>query len=154
MALKFSRETEFKDFLGSVDKVAFYGIGGMGKNLYFYLLQEKWQGKLAFFVVTKKNRESFWGIPVKEVRSLSEEERGIPMVIATRSNYHEEIKESLSDSGIQDMHILSEELLNKAERIANRTYFYNREERVARYEAWKERKRRIRGLWEQVCSER
>ena len=151
--MRFSREAEFKRFLAERDRMVFYGTGGMGKTLYFYLLENGWQEKLAFFLVTRKDRERFWGVPVKGIDALGEEEKGLPVVIATRRNFHREIQETLREAGVREAHTVSEELLNQAERIANRTYLYPAEERSARYDAWKAQARHARELWADALEE-
>ena len=145
--MKFTEETELKEFFGGVEKVAFYGVGGMGKNLYIYLKDHGWERKLAFFVVTKKNVDEFWGAPVKEVSEMDEEERSLPVVIATRKNFHDSIYGSLSAVGATDIHTLSESLLNHVEYLANQSVQYDISSSMKRHAAWKKRKHRVRTLW-------
>ena len=151
--MRFSRETELKRFLAEKNRMVFYGTGGMGKNLYFYLLENGWQEKLAFFLVTRKDRDYFWGIPVRGIGELGDEEKGLPVIIATRRNFHREIQATLQEAGVREVHTVSEELLNQAERISNRTYLYPTKERTARYGAWKAQGRHAGELWNKVCDE-
>ena len=145
--MKFTEELELKEFFGGVDKLAFYGVGGMGKNLYIYLKNHGWERKLAFFVVTKKNVDEFWGAPVKEVSELDSEERSLPVVIATRKNFHDSIYGSLSEVGATDIHTLSESLLNQVEYLANQSFQYDLGPGRKRYAAWKKRKHRVQTIW-------
>ena len=145
--MKFTEETELKEFFSGIDRVAFYGVGGMGKNLYVYLKDHGWERKLAFFVVTKKNVDEFWGTPVKEVSELDEEERCLPVVIATRKNFHDSIYGSLSAVGATDVHTLSESLLNHVEYLANQSSQYDLGPAKKRHAAWLKRKHRIQTIW-------
>ena len=148
--MKFTEEEEFGEYLESVDRVLFYGVGGMGKNLYFYLKRREWEGKLPFFVVTTKNVENFWGVPVRELSSLDDEERKFPVVIATRWNFHKEIRRTLSDERVRNVHVLSEDLLNKMERLANEFYRFDLEKCRQRQGIWSQRKQRAWEIWGQA----
>ena len=148
--MKFTEELELKEFFSGVDKVAFYGVGGMGKNLYIYLKDHGWEKKLAFFIVTKKNVDEFWGAPVKEAGQLDEEERSLPVVIATRKNFHDSIYGSLAAIGAKDIHTLSESLLNQVEYLANQSMQYDLGASRKRYAAWRKRKQRIQIIWKLV----
>ncbi len=145
--MKFTEELELKEFFSGVDKVAFYGVGGMGKNLYIYLKNHGWEKKLAFFIVTKKNVDEFWGAPVKEAGELDEEERSLPVVIATRKNFHDSIYSSLAAIGATDIHTLSESLLNHVEYLANQSGQYDLGPGKKRHAAWLMRKKRIHTIW-------
>lgn len=148
--MKFTEEEEFGEYLESVDRVLFYGVGGMGKNLYFYLKRREWEEKLPFFVVTTKNVENFWGVPVRELSSLDDEERKLPVVIATRWNFHEEIRRTLSAEHVKHVHVLSEDLLNKMERLANEFYRFDLEKCRQRQGIWSQRKQRAWEIWGQA----
>ena len=148
--MKFTDEEDFREDLESVNRVIFYGAGGMGRNLYLYLKRHEWERKLSFFVVTTKNMETFCGIPVRDVSSLDEVERKIQVVIATRRNFHEEIRRTLSDERVRNVHVLSEELLNKMERLANQFYRFDFETCRKRHEIWEQRKQRAWEIWSQA----
>lgn len=116
--MKILAEDELKSFLESQERLAIYGIGGMGGNLYRYLQRQGWLDKLAFFLVTENPPEDFEGVPVKGIHGLLEAEKEVPVMIATRQNFHEDIIRSLEEEGIWDYHTMSEEVLNLIERLA------------------------------------
>lgn len=145
--MKFTEEAELKEFFNDIDKVAFYGVGGMGRSLYIYLKEHGWEKKLAFFVVTKKKSDKFWGVPVKEVSQLDNEESGLPIVIATRNNFHGSICDSLASVGATDIHTLEEDLLTHVECMANQSDEYDLGPARKRYAAWIKRKERIQIIW-------
>ena len=116
--MKILAEDELKDFLESQERLAIYGIGGMGGNLYRYLQRQGWLDKLAFFLVTENPPEDFEGVPVKGIHGLLEAEKEVPVMIATRQNFHEDIIRSLEEEGVWDYHTMSEEVLNLIERLA------------------------------------
>ncbi len=145
--MKFTKETELKEFFSEIDKVAFYGVGGMGRSLYVYLKEHGWEEKVAFFVVSKKKTDEFWGITVKEVSQLDSEESSLPIVIATRNNFHDSIRASLESVGATDTYILSEDLLTHIECLANQSEQFDLGPTQKRYDAWVKRKHRIETIW-------
>lgn len=146
--LNFKEEAELDAFFSRMDKVVIFGVGGMGKNLYIYLKEHGLGAKLAFFAATRKEADEFWGRPVKEVSELDEAERSLPVVIATRKNYHDSIFRVLGAAGVEDIHTLSEELLNRVEYLANQSFHFDFGPCTQRYEAWQARKERIRKILE------
>ncbi len=116
--MKIFSEDELRDFLQSKESIVIYGTGGMGGNLYQYLLRNNWLGKLSFFLVSENTQGDYEGIAVKGLHDLTEEEKLSTVVIATRQNFHEEIIRGLAEEGISDYHTMSEDVLNLIERLA------------------------------------
>ena len=149
--MKFADEEELKEFLEETDQVLFYGVGGMGRNLYFYLKRYGWEKKLPFFIVTEKNVDTFQGIPVKAVGKLGESEQSIPVIIATRKNFHKEIRAELTRAGVEKVYTAGEELLTRLEYLANQFCETDIEKRsLERCNAWKKRKQEVRRIWEEA----
>ncbi len=111
-------ENDLRNFFLRHKHLALYGTGGMGHNIYCYLRANHWEKQLDFYIVTLRTAKTFHGLPVHEVETLSDKERKYPVLIATRNNFHAEIKKSLQDAGVKDIYTLSEPLLNMTERIA------------------------------------
>ncbi len=145
--MKFTEETELEEFFSEIDKVAFYGVGGMGRSLYVYLKDRGWEKKVAFFVVSKKKTDEFWGTIVKDVSQLDSEEISLPIVIATRDNFHDSIRASLNSVGATDTYTLSEDLLTHIECLANQSEQFDLGPVQKRYAAWVKRKQRIEAIW-------
>ena len=111
-------ENDLRNFFLRHKHLALYGTGGMGHNIYCYLRANHWEKQLDFYIVTLRTAKTFHGLPVHEVETLSDKEIKYPVLIATRNNFHAEIKKSLQDAGVKDIYTLSEPLLNMTERIA------------------------------------
>lgn len=111
-------ENDLRNFFLRHKHLALYGTGGMGHNIYCYLRANHWEKQLDFYIVTIRTAKTFHGLPVHEVETLSDKEKRYPVLIATRNNFHAEIKKSLRDAGVKDIYTLSEPLLNMTERVA------------------------------------
>lgn len=117
--MKFTTEQGLRNFFLDNEHFVFYGTGGMGNNLYHYLRRNNWVEKLSFFVVTNKVQEECQGIMVKDVHQLTEADASLPIIIATRNNFHASIKKELAEAGCHDVHTLTEDMLNRMESLAN-----------------------------------
>lgn len=116
--MKFTSEGDLKSFLQSTEQIAIYGTGGMGTNLYQFLTRCNWLDKLKFFVLSQKNKLFYNGVQVKGVQELTEKDKTVPVIIATRENFHTEIINSLEKENIHAYHTMSEDVLNLIERLA------------------------------------
>ena len=86
--MKIFSEDELREFLESQEELVIYGTGGMGGNLYRFLQRHGWLDKLKFFLVTENPQSEFEGVPVKGIHDLLESEKSVPVMIATRQNFH------------------------------------------------------------------
>lgn len=116
--MKIFSEDELREFLESQEELVIYGTGGMGGNLHRFLQRHNWLDKLKFFLVTENTQAEFEGVPVKGIHDLLDSEKSVPVMIATRQNFHEDIIHNLEGEKIWDYHTMSEEVLNLIERLA------------------------------------
>lgn len=116
--MKIFSEDELREFLESQEELVIYGTGGMGGNLHRFLQRHNWLDKLKFFLVTENTQAEFEGVPVKGIHDLLDSEKSVPVMIATRQNFHEDIIHNLEGENIWDYHTMSEEVLNLIERLA------------------------------------
>ena len=106
-------------FLNDNSEITLYGTGGMGFNIYRYAKRLGHENKIKFFVVSKSGMKEYCNTKVKVVTELTDNEKRIPVIIATRNNFHHEIIEALLNNNINNYITVSEDLLNYMERLAN-----------------------------------
>lgn len=97
------KEGKFEDDIINVKKkICIYGAGKIG-TYYYNILHEKYQ--IDSFVVSQKNNisDSYMGLPVYELRSLSYNNEQVQFIIGVGDNTQDDVVRGLKEKGYTDI---------------------------------------------------
>ncbi len=90
--------------------IIIYGAGMVGNLVYSRLLSNGFKKYIIGFAVSCKNKENYFDVPVYEASELLKYKESADVIVATLSNLHIEILNTLQQYGFKHIWIITEEL--------------------------------------------